>query len=71
MVLNGNCSNLRTHLFTKILGEKLGYDEEYENAVVGIWMLDKEVDMWGIELTWKHHILSGISNLRNGWTLTT
>jgi hypothetical protein len=45
------CSDLCTHLFTKILGEKLGYDNDYENVDVNIWMLDKEVDRWGIELT--------------------
>jgi len=44
-------SDLRIHLSTKILGEKLGYNEEYKNADVHIWMLDKEVEKWGIELT--------------------
>jgi hypothetical protein len=28
----------------------LGYNKEYENVDVNIWMLDKEVGMWGIEL---------------------
>ncbi len=44
------CSDHHTHFFTKILAEKLGYGEEYENANVNIWMLGKEVDRWGIEL---------------------
>jgi len=30
------CSVPRTHLFTKILGEKLGYDNDYDNANVNI-----------------------------------
>jgi hypothetical protein len=29
----------------------LGYDKECEDADVDIWMLNKEVDKWGIELT--------------------
>jgi hypothetical protein len=32
------------------LGEKSGYNNNYKNVDVGIWLLDKEVDMWGIEL---------------------
>jgi hypothetical protein len=28
----------------------LEYDEDYENVDVDIWMLDKEVDKWGVEL---------------------
>jgi len=44
------CNDPYAHLFTKILGEKLGYNKEYENVDVDIWMLDKEVSMWGIEL---------------------
>jgi len=44
------CSDIQTHFFTKILGEKHGYNNDYENADVGIWLLDKEVDKWGIEL---------------------
>jgi hypothetical protein len=35
-------------MFNKILGEKLGHNEDYENADVDIWMLDKDVDKWGI-----------------------
>ncbi len=45
------CNDPHTHLFTKILGEKLGYNKDYKNANVNIWMLDKEVDMWGNEFT--------------------
>jgi hypothetical protein len=45
------CSDPRTHPFNKILKEKLGYDKDYNNVDVNIWMLDKEVDRWGIELT--------------------
>jgi hypothetical protein len=45
------CNDLCTHLFTKIFGDKLGYNEEYENENVSIWMLDMGVDRWGIELT--------------------
>jgi len=37
-------------LFNKILSEKLGYDEDYKNANVGIWMLNKDVEKWGIKL---------------------
>jgi hypothetical protein len=37
-------------MFNKILGEKLGYDKDYENVDVDIWMLNKDVDKWGIEL---------------------
>ncbi len=37
-------------MFNKILREKLGYDEDYKNVVIGIWMLDKDVDKWGIKL---------------------
>jgi len=44
------CSDIQTHFFTKILGEKHGYNNDYENADVGILLLDKEVDKWGIEL---------------------
>ncbi len=44
------CSDLCTHLFTKIFGEKLGYNNEYENADVNIWLLNNKVDKWGIEL---------------------
>jgi hypothetical protein len=36
-------------MFNKVLGEKLGYNEDYENVDVNIWMLDKDVDKWGIE----------------------
>jgi len=28
----------------------LGYDNDYKNADIGIWLLIKEVDRWGIEL---------------------
>jgi hypothetical protein len=44
------CCDPHTHLFNKILGEKLGYDEDYKNAYVNIWRLNKEVDRCGIEL---------------------
>jgi hypothetical protein len=37
-------------MFNKILGEKLGYDKDYENANVSIWMLDKDVEKWDIKL---------------------
>jgi hypothetical protein len=43
-------NDLHTHLFNKILGEKLGYDEDYKNVDVNIKIPNKEVDMWGIEL---------------------
>ncbi len=33
--------------FEKIIGEKLGFNEEYENADLGLWMLDKDMDKWG------------------------
>jgi hypothetical protein len=36
-------------MYNKILGEKLGYNEDYENVDDNIWMLDKDVDKWGIE----------------------
>jgi len=45
------CSGPHTHLFTKILGEKLGYNNDYENANVSIWLLKNKVNMWGIEMT--------------------
>jgi hypothetical protein len=48
--VNPCCNDPYTHLFNKILGEKLRYDEDYENVDVGIWMLDKEVNKWGLEL---------------------
>jgi hypothetical protein len=32
--------------------ENLGY-KNYENANVTIWMLDKDVEKWGIELKMK------------------
>ncbi len=28
----------------------MGYDEDYKNSDVSIWMLDKDVEKWGIEL---------------------
>ncbi len=28
----------------------MGYDEDYKNLDVSIWMLDKDVEKWGIEL---------------------
>jgi hypothetical protein len=28
----------------------LGYDKDYENADINIWMLQKNVDKWGIKL---------------------
>ncbi len=34
----------------KSLGEKLEYNNDYKNVDVDIWLLDKEVNMWGIEL---------------------
>ncbi len=37
-------------MFNKILGEKSGYDKDYENANVSIWMLDKDVEKWDIKL---------------------
>jgi hypothetical protein len=37
-------------MFNKILRDKLGYNEDYKNANVNIWMLDKDVDKWGREL---------------------
>ncbi len=43
-------SDFRIHIFNKILGEKLGYNEDYKNEDVDIWMLDKDVDKWGIKL---------------------
>jgi hypothetical protein len=45
------CSDPHTHLFTKILWEKLGYDNDYENANVNIWLLKNETNMWGIKVT--------------------
>ncbi len=39
------CNDPCTHLFTKILVEKRRYNN-YENANVNIWLLDKEVNMW-------------------------
>jgi hypothetical protein len=44
------CNDIHIHLFTKMLGEKHGYNNDYENADVGIWLVDKEVNRWGIEL---------------------
>ncbi len=38
------------HLFNKMLKEKLGYNKYYKNANVNIWMLDKDVEKWGIQL---------------------
>lgn len=37
---------------TKSLGRNQGIMsiEDYKNVVIGIWMLDKDVDKWGIEL---------------------
>jgi len=33
-----------------MLKEKLGYNKYYKNANVNIWMLDKDVEKWGIQL---------------------
>jgi hypothetical protein len=35
----------------KILGQKLEYNNNYENVDVDIWLLEREVDKGGIELT--------------------
>jgi hypothetical protein len=37
-------------MFNKILGEKSGHNKnkDYKNVNVDIWMLDKNVDKWGI-----------------------
>ncbi len=40
----------KTSFFKNIIGEKIGFNKEYENANLGLWMLDKDVDKWGIEV---------------------
>jgi len=39
------------------LREKFGFNEEYENADLGLWMLDKDVNKWGIELKFQKPII--------------